>query len=502
MTHTRFNDLQLAEPLLRAVQAEGSTTPTPIQVQAIPHVLACRDVLGCAQTGTGKTAVFALPILQRLAAAHTNGGRRPIRTLVLSPTRELASQIGESFRAYGRHTGLKHTVVYGGVGQKPQTDALRREVDILVATPGRLLDLMGQGFVRLDRVEVFVLDEAYRMLDMGFIHDVKRVVAALPRQRQTLLFSATLPGAIKELAGDILIDPVYVAVTPVASTVETTRQAVYFAEKNAKPELLNHLLADPAISRALVFSRTKHGANKIVRQLSRAGIQAEPIHSNKSQTAREKALANFKSGRTRVLVATDIAARGIDVDNITHVINYDLPNEPETYVHRIGRTGRAGAEGIALSFCASDERPYLRDIEKLIRQRIPVMDDHPYASAGNGSAPIAENRPARPPHRHDHSHRPPHHREERAHGQGGGHHRRPGKAEQTPRHDQPQAGSSASTTGRPAGNPRRGPKPWGAPETASNPTAPGANRGPEPWGAPAAERPAPNPNRRPPRLVR
>ncbi len=383
-----FDNLQLMDSLLRAVRDEGYMEPTPIQEQAIPHVLVGRDLLGCAQTGTGKTAAFALPILQRLSARNHNGngngnghGPRPVRALVLSPTRELATQIGESFHAYGRHTHLKVATIYGGVGQQPQVDKLQRGVDILVATPGRLLDLMQQGFVKLRDVEIFVLDEADRMLDMGFLPDVKRVIAALQKQRQTLMFSATMPPDIQKLADAILVDPIQVAVNPPATTVELTAQGVYFVEKNAKPALLQQVLSDPSVTRVLVFTRTKHGANKVVRQLGQAHIQAEPIHSNKSQTAREKALANFRAGRTRVLVATDIAARGIDVDNISHVINYDLPNEPETYVHRIGRTGRAGLTGIALSFCASDERPYLAAIEKLIRQRIEVVGDQRGVSA-------------------------------------------------------------------------------------------------------------------------
>lgn len=382
-THnSTFEDLKLIEPLLRAIRSEGYTQPTPIQVQAIPHVLAGRDLLGCAQTGTGKTAAFALPILQQLVAKVHSGQRRPyIRVLVLSPTRELASQIGESFTVYGRHTGLRQTTIFGGVGQNPQTQALYRGVDILVATPGRLLDLMAQGLVRLDHLEIFVLDEADRMLDMGFIHDVRRVVTALPKQRQTLFFSATMPSDIQELADNILTNPIRVEVSPVASTVETTEQRVYFVEKNDKPALLQHLLRDSSVTRALVFTRTKHGADRVVKQLRRVPtIGAEAIHGNKSQSARERALANFKAGTTRVLVATDIAARGIDVESISHVINYDLPNIPETYVHRIGRTGRAGEAGIAFSFCDTEERAYLVDIERLIRMRVPVASDYPYSS--------------------------------------------------------------------------------------------------------------------------
>ncbi len=387
-----FQDLKLTEPLLRAVRAQGYDQPTPIQMQAIPDVLAGKDLIGCAQTGTGKTAAFALPILQRLDANQSGHQHNGIRALILSPTRELASQIGDSFQSYGRYTDLRQIVIFGGVGQQPQVQALRRRVDILVATPGRLLDLMNQGVVNLKTVEIFVLDEADRMLDMGFIHDVRRVIKALPTKRQTLLFSATMPQDIEDLAQRILTNPVRVEVTPQATTVEKIDQSVFFVNKKDKRALLEHLLADKAIKRVLVFTRTKHGANKLVRQLDGSSIQSEAIHGNKSQSARERALANFKSGRTRVLVATDIAARGIDVDDVTHVINFDLPNEPESYVHRIGRTARAGASGIAYSFCDADERKYLRDIEKLIRLRVPVINEHPYNSPLEASAP----EPARP----------------------------------------------------------------------------------------------------------
>lgn len=375
-----FHDLGLIDPLLRALRAVEYTKPTPIQSQAIPQVLQGKDLIGCAQTGTGKTAAFALPLLQRLYQSTRDRKRGVIRVLVLSPTRELAAQINDNFVAYGRYTGLKSQVIFGGVGQQPQIDALRRGTDVLVATPGRLLDLMNQGYIRLNTIEIFVLDEADRMLDMGFIHDVRKVISALPKARQTLLFSATMPEAIQELANSILINPVRVEVTPQATTVEKIAQSVFFVEKQNKRALLEHLLADAAIRRVLVFTRTKHGANKLAEQLDRAHIQAEAIHGNKSQTARERALANFKAGKTRVLVATDIAARGIDVDDVTHVINYDLPNEPESYVHRIGRTARAGASGIAYSFCDVEERAYLRDIEKLIRLRVPVAEQNPYAS--------------------------------------------------------------------------------------------------------------------------
>jgi ATP-dependent RNA helicase RhlE len=415
----RFEDLSLVEPLVRAVHAAGYTTPTPIQEQAIPHVLAGRDLLGCAQTGTGKTAAFALPILQRLSRAPaTRPGQRPVRVLVLSPTRELAAQIGDSFSTYGRHTGLTNTVIFGGVGQTPQTDALRRGVDILVATPGRLLDLMGQGFVKFDRVEVLVLDEADRMLDMGFIHDVKRIIAKVPRQRQTLFFSATLPRDIQELARDILTDPMRVEVTPPTTTVEAIQQHLYFVEKDDKRALLAYLLEDPVITRALVFTRTKHGADRVVKHLGRGGGRAEAIHGNKGQGARERALANFKSGATRALVATDIAARGLDIDAVSHVINFDLPHEPEVYVHRIGRTGRAGASGIALSFCDVDEREDLDQIERLIGMEIPVVADHEYRSPhpppmpgddrGHRGAGPPRRQPQRP-HARAHEHQRPRH---------------------------------------------------------------------------------------------
>jgi ATP-dependent RNA helicase RhlE len=394
----RFEDLALIEPLVRAVRSEGYAEPTPIQEQAIPQVLAGRDLLGCAQTGTGKTAAFALPILQRLFEQHPprsephGAAPRPIRVLVLSPTRELASQIGDSFATYGRHLGFRHTVIFGGVGQDAQTRALRRGVDILIATPGRLLDLMGQGFVRFDRLEVLVLDEADRMLDMGFIHDVERVIAALPRRRQTLFFSATLPRDIQELARHILSHPVRVEVTPQATTVEAIAQSVYFVETSQKRALLEHLLADPTIARVLVFTRTKHGANRLARLLERAGLRASAIHGNKSQSARERALDEFKGGDVRVLVATDIAARGLDVEGITHVINYDLPNVPESYVHRIGRTARAGASGVAIALCDGSEREYLRDIQQLIRMEIPVVREHPFAGA---SGPARREGPER-----------------------------------------------------------------------------------------------------------
>ena len=378
MNNATFQQLNLIEPLQRAVREEGYTHPTPIQEAAIPSLLEGRDLLGCAQTGTGKTAAFALPILQRLAGDRKPPAPRCARVLVLTPTRELAAQIDESFRVYGRHVGLKRALVFGGVGQVPQVRALSRGVDVLVATPGRLLDLMNQKHVRLDRLEVFVLDEADRMLDMGFIHDVRRIIAALPSRRQSLFFSATMEPEIVRLAGSMLTDPVQVSVTPSATTVERIDQSVMFVSRKDKRSLLEHVLKDTAVTRALVFTRTKHGANKVVRQLENARVKADAIHGNKSQTSRTKALEDFRRGKIRVLVATDIAARGIDVDGISHVINYDLPNIPESYVHRIGRTARAGAEGIAISFCDNDEAPFLKDIQKLIRAKVPVSESHPW----------------------------------------------------------------------------------------------------------------------------
>lgn len=377
--------MNLIEPLLKALKSEGYTTPTPIQEQSIPIVLNGQDLLACAQTGTGKTAAFALPILQLLQGTKTNQrGPRPIRALILTPTRELAIQIDESFAAYGKHVGLSHLVIFGGVSQHAQTNALRYGIDILIATPGRLLDLIDQRFINLSSIEMFVLDEADRMLDMGFIHDVKKVITRIPAKRQTLFFSATMPAEIASLAGSILTNPARVEVTPVSSTAEKIEQGVFFVEKNDKRMLLLHLLKDESIRTALVFTRTKHGADKVVKDLNRANIEAEAIHGNKSQTARQRALNLFKSGQIRVLVATDIAARGIDVDDLGHVINYELPNVPETYVHRIGRTGRAGASGIAYSFCDGEEREYLRDINKLIIKAIPVIEEHPYPmSMGN-----------------------------------------------------------------------------------------------------------------------
>ncbi|MEY8708634.1 DEAD/DEAH box helicase [Bacteroides faecichinchillae] len=368
-----FENLNLIEPLLKALQQEGYTVPTPIQEQAIPIILRGKDLLGCAQTGTGKTAAFSLPILQKL---YKTDQKKNIKALILTPTRELAIQIGECFEAYGRYTGIKHTVIFGGVSQKPQTDALREGVQILVATPGRLLDLIDQNYISLKSLDYFVLDEADRMLDMGFIHDIKRILKLLPAQRQTLFFSATMPPEIEKLANSMLTNPEKVEVTPASSTVDTISQSIYFVEKQQKKDLLIHLLKNPSIESVLIFTRTKYGADKLARTLTKAGIGAEAIHGNKTQNARQRALTNFKNHTLRALIATDIAARGIDVDLLSHVINYELPNIPETYVHRIGRTGRAGNEGTAISFCESEELPYLKDIQKLIGKNIPVVKDH------------------------------------------------------------------------------------------------------------------------------
>ncbi len=377
-----FKDLNLIEPILKALHTEGYTTPTPIQEQAIPIVLQKRDLLGCAQTGTGKTAAFAIPMLQLLAEDLIVGKKtKAPKALILTPTRELAIQIMESFAAYGRHIPLKRSVIFGGVSQHAQVMALNQGSDIIVATPGRLLDLMNQGYVDLRSIKIFVLDEADRMLDMGFVNDVKKVIAKLPVQRQTLFFSATMPNEIQSLANSILTNPAKVEVTPVSSTANTIDQSIFFAEKKDKNNLLVHLLKDKEVRSALVFTRTKHGADKVVKVLSTANIKAAAIHGNKSQNARQAALQSFKNKTIRVLVATDIAARGIDVDDLTHVINFELPEVPETYVHRIGRTGRAGNSGISFSFCDTEEKLLLRDIQKLIGKQIPVRVDHPYPIA-------------------------------------------------------------------------------------------------------------------------
>ena len=389
-----FKNLDLNESLLKALDTQGYTTPTPIQTQAIPVVLSRKDLLGVAQTGTGKTAAFGLPILQLLS--EKNASHRGIKALILTPTRELAIQIDESLAAYGKHTKLSHAVIFGGVSQNSQTQQLKRGVDILVATPGRLLDLMNQGFINLKQLQIFVLDEADRMLDMGFIHDVKKVIKSIPEKRQTLFFSATMPEEIQELAKMMLKNPVKIEVTPPSSTVDKIQQRVYFTNKPDKRKLLLHLLQTNGIDNALVFTRTKHGADKVARFLDKAKISSAAIHGNKSHNARQNALKNFKNGNLNVLVATDIAARGIDIDELTHVFNFDLPNVPETYVHRIGRTGRAGNDGVAISFCAADERKELKDIEKLASIKIPVIDEHPFPMDLNAqpapAAPQQRNR--------------------------------------------------------------------------------------------------------------
>lgn len=386
-----FEQLELIEPIRKALKQEGYTTPTPIQAEAIPVVLGGYDLLGCAQTGTGKTAAFSIPIIQRLYEQNKIGRTRNIKALVLTPTRELAIQIGESFEAYGRYAGLRHTVIFGGVGQKPQTDALRQGVDVLIATPGRLLDLISQKYVNLSTLEYFVLDEADRMLDMGFIHDIKRILPLLPKQRQSLFFSATMPPEIERLAGTILNRPEKVEVTPASSTVDKIDQYIYYVDKQDKADLLLDLLKDRSLESVLVFARTKHGADKIARVLAKAEIGAEAIHGNKSQSARQRALSNFKDHTTRVLIATDIAARGIDVDHLTHVINYELPNVPETYVHRIGRTGRAGRSGVAFSFCDAEEVPLLKDIHKLIGKQITVAGGNEYETSAVRAAVSEKN---------------------------------------------------------------------------------------------------------------
>lgn len=372
-----FDQLNLLPLILKAVHEEGYEKPTPIQAQAIPELLKGKDLLGCAQTGTGKTAAFALPILQLLYERRSISGNQ-IRALILAPTRELAIQIGENFSAYGANLNLRHTVVFGGVSQVPQAQAMRKGVDILIATPGRLLDLMSQGIIRINQIELFVLDEADRMLDMGFIHDIKKILSKLPAQKQTLLFSATLPDEIKSLADGLLQQPVRVSVTPVSSAAEAVKQSVYYVNRENKRPLLHHVIVENHIDHALVFTRTKRGADRIAKDLNKRGIKAESIHGDKSQGARERALKGFKERSIRILVATDIASRGIDVDKLSHVINYEIPELAETYVHRIGRTGRAGESGTAISFCTSEEQPYMRDIIKLINKNIETIKSHPF----------------------------------------------------------------------------------------------------------------------------
>ena len=397
-----IEDLKLIEPIERALKDEGYINATPIQEQSIPSLLKGGDLLGCAQTGTGKTAAFALPILQTLSLDKKKpAGKRPIKALILAPTRELAIQISDSFKAYSNNLPLKTLVIYGGVSQHPQTKALMSGIDILVATPGRLLDLIGQRYVDLKNIDHFVLDEADMMLDMGMLQDVRKIVKCIPEKRQTMFFSATMPKEIEKLSASILKNPIKVTITPVSSTVDTIDQSLYYVDKGNKIHLLTELLKDDEMESVLVFSRTKHGANKIVKQLEKKRIVAEAIHGNKSQNARQKALKNFKDRTTRVLVATDIAARGIDIDQLSHVINFDLPEVPETYVHRIGRTGRAGSEGVAISFCSFEEKPLMKEIEKLISKSITVVEDHNFPLRENyvvskpsrGARPKPANRP-------------------------------------------------------------------------------------------------------------
>ena len=386
-----FKELGIIEPILKALKQQGYTHPTPIQEQAIPILLNRKDLLGCAQTGTGKTAAFTIPILQHLYNSKEDyKGKRKIRSLIITPTRELAIQIDESIKTYGKYTGIKNTVIFGGVKQGAQTDALRRGVDILVATPGRLLDLISQGYISLQDIKYFVLDEADQMLDMGFIHDIKKVIAKLPFKRQSLFFSATMPPSIVELSSKILGNYEKITIKPEQATAEKVEQALFFVSKANKSKLLIHLIEENENASVLVFSRTKHGSDKIVRQLGKASIKAAAIHGNKSQNARQKALSSFKKGELNVLIATDIAARGIDIDDLSVVINYDLPNIPETYVHRIGRTGRAKASGVALSFCNQEEKAYLKDIQKLIKQQIPVIEEHPYVLDENEEIPVPQ----------------------------------------------------------------------------------------------------------------
>jgi len=426
-----FQSLGLTAPVLDALMTEGYTVPTPIQAKAVPHVLAGRDLFGCAQTGTGKTAAFALPLIERMLASPKERRPHRCRVLVLAPTRELAGQIHESFRAYGRNARLTATVIYGGVSQHPQETAMRRGVDVLVATPGRLLDLIDQRLVDLAGVEFLVLDEADRMLDMGFIHDVRRIVRLVPRDRQTLFFSATLPAEVRQLADAMLRDPLEVKTTPQATPAETVEQAVFFLPQRQKRHLLVHLLSTEGMSRVIVFTRTKHGADKLQRDLDKAGIRAAAIHGNKSQNQREKALAAFKSQHPPVLIATDIAARGIDVDSVSHVVNFELPHEPETYVHRIGRTGRAGMTGKAVSLCDHEERPRLQAIERLLRKAVPVRTDLPELPAVEGG-------------------QSPH--SVRGRGQGGGHESRRGGASRRATHSS-QPGSSRGRSSRGGGQP-------------------------------------------------
>lgn len=396
-----FKELNITHSIMKALSEEGYESPTPIQEQAIPKVLNGQDLLGCAQTGTGKTAAFAIPTLQLLSQGKESQPRnKKIRGLVVTPTRELALQIYESFCIYGKYTNLNSCVIFGGVSQKPQETELKKGVDILVATPGRLNDLINQGIINVKDTEIFILDEADRMLDMGFLHDIKKLITLIPKKRQTLLFSATMPPDIADMANSILTNPAKVEITPVSSTVDVIQQRLYYVDKPNKKDLLIHLLKDKSIVSAIVFTRTKYGADKIVRQLGKVKVMAQAIHGGKSQGARQTALNNFKEGKLRVLVATDIAARGIDIDELSHVINYELPNVPETYVHRIGRTGRAGLGGVAISFCDFDEKPLLADIEKLIGKRVPVVQEHPYPLVNN-SPTVKEAKQPKPPRKKD-----------------------------------------------------------------------------------------------------
>ncbi|HEY7120569.1 MAG TPA: DEAD/DEAH box helicase [Tepidisphaeraceae bacterium] len=479
-----FKALSLSAQILHTLEAEGYAHPTPIQSQAIPHVLAGKDVLGVAQTGTGKTAAFAVPIIHRLLepahkvpssssdsteeAHNVAKSARKIRALILSPTRELAGQIEQSFKTYARGTPLRHTVIFGGVSAHWQVKALYHGVDVLVATPGRLLDLMSQGYVDLRHVQTFVLDEADQMLDMGFIHDIRRIVAKLPQHRQTLLFSATMPEEIRQLADSILKHPVTVQVTPVASTVATIQQSVYLVEKGAKRSLLVKYLNDNGITRALVFTRTKHGADKVARHLEQSGIHAKALHGNKTQGQRKRAMEAFVSQRPPILVATDIAARGLDIDDVSHVVNFDVPNIPETYVHRIGRTGRAGASGTAVTFCDPDERQYLRDIERLTKNKIPVLGEiHAPAGthSGNGESAPRTHHPRPAAH-----HKPPSHPKPAAHHKPASHHR----AAPTPQHKPEHRQAHAHPTHKPAARPH----PVGG--SGHRPHAPGGGGAPRP----------------------
>jgi ATP-dependent RNA helicase RhlE len=401
-----FKELRINEPILKALEIQGYTKPTPIQEKAIPVLLEGKDLLGTAQTGTGKTAAFAIPIIQHIMNKTQHG--RHIQALVLAPTRELAVQIDESFRDYGKYARIRHTVIFGGVKQKAQTDSLKNGVDVLIATPGRLLDLMSQGFVDLTRIEILVLDEADRMLDMGFIHDIKKVIAKLPLKRQTIFFSATMPSEVQSLVASILKSPVKIEVSPEVTTADTVKQVIYFAEKKEKKGLLQHVIKEHRMENVLVFTRTKHGANKVTQDLNKAGIKAEAIHGNKSQSARQNALNNFKDKYTRVLVATDIAARGIDVDDLAYVINFELPNIPETYVHRIGRTGRAGAKGLAISFCDHEERAYLKDIQKMIKKDIEIIEDHPFLTTDTLTSKIQANQTGQSVNKHGSRPKPNH----------------------------------------------------------------------------------------------